>query len=130
MRSTFSRPNLVAWIDGKMIEQAIARDVNQTRPVRDCILGTTVTGTGTLTGSVVGRLAPCHGSVQVDLILTGRFNSNTVGYNRSVQLPTVGHGHVTASRSIWINETSRRLSPTMASADLNSRIISINHPRW
>ncbi len=127
-RSAFSRPNLVAWVDGRVIEQAIARDVNQTRPVRDCILGTTVIGTGTLTGSVVGRLAPSHGSVQVDLILTGRFNSNTVGYNGPVRLPTVGHGQVTASRSIWINEDGPRLSPTVASADLNSRITSIDHP--
>lgn len=127
-RAAFSRPNLVAWVDGRVIEQAIAREVNQTRPVRDCILGTTVIGTGTLTGSVVGRLAPSHGSVQVDLILTGQFNSNTVGYNGPVRLPTVGHGQVTASRTIWINEQGPRLSPTMASAELNSRITSIQHP--
>jgi|GEM_PF-1256273 len=127
-RAAFSRPNLVVWVDGRIIERAIARDVNQTRPVRDCILGTTVIGTGTLTGSVVGRLAPSHGSVQVDLILTGRFNSNTIGYNGPVRLPTVGHGQVMASRSIWINEAGPRLSPTMASAELNSRITSIDHP--
>lgn len=127
-RAAFSRPNLVVWVDGRVVENAIARDVNQTRPVRDCILGTTVIGTGTLTGSVVGRLAPSHGSVQVDLILTGRFNSNTVGYNGPVRLPTVGQGQVTASRTIWINEDGPRLSPTVASANLKSRITSIEHP--
>jgi hypothetical protein len=128
VRSAYSRPNLIISIGGHVIEQAITRPVGQARPIRDCILGTTVIGKGALTGEVVGRLAPCHGRVQVDLILTGQFNSNTVGYNGPVRLPTVGHGHVTASRSLWINETERNLSPTTASAVLKSTITSIDHP--
>lgn len=128
VRSAFSRPNLVINIGGHVIEAAIARPVGETRPVRDCILGTTIIGTGYLDAQVVGKLAPCHGRVQVDLVLSGRFNSNTVGYNGPVRLPTVGQGWVTASRSLWIDETQRSLSPTTATASLNSTITSIDHP--
>jgi hypothetical protein len=127
-RSAFSQPNLVVTVDGQVIEQAVARAVDQNRPVRDCILGTTVVGTGRLQGNVTGKLLPSRGSVQLQVVMNGFFNSNTVGHNRGVRLPTVSRGQVNAQRSVWIDERGVRLSPTSASAAVDSTITSIQHP--
>jgi hypothetical protein len=129
VRSAFSKPNIIVTIHGDVIERAISRDISQIRPVRDCILGTTVIGTAALNGHIQGRLVPCHGKVRIDLILTGQLNSNTTGYNGPVRLPTVGRGFVTATRSICIDEMERQLTPTFASASLKSTVTSIEHPR-
>jgi hypothetical protein len=126
--ASFDRPNLLVSLNGDLVLQAIRQDVDRSRPIRDCILGTTVIGNGRLRGEVDSRLVPCRGRVQIDLILTGQFNSQTVGYNGPVQLPTVGQGFITAQRSLWIDESGTALSPLATSASLKSTITSIQHP--
>ncbi|HBJ38967.1 MAG TPA: hypothetical protein DDZ51_30315 [Planctomycetaceae bacterium] len=125
---SFSRPNLVVTLDGRIIQDAIARPVDRFRPVRDCILGTRIVGNGHLRGELVGRLSPSIGRVQVDLVLTGQFLSDSVGYNGPVRLPSVGQGAITATRSLWIGEDGVSLSNVSSSASLDTTITSIQHP--
>jgi len=126
--NAFCRPNLVVTIGGDIVQNAITRPVDRLRPVRDCILGTRIIGNGRLQGQVVGRLAPALGHVQVDLVLTGQFRSDSVGYNGPVRLPSVGQGTVMASRSLWIGESGVSLSQVTSSAALRTTITSIQHP--
>ncbi len=124
----FSRPNLVVTIDSRVIQEVIGRPVDRVRPVRDCILGTRIIGNGHLRGEVSGHLVPCHGRVQVDLVLTGQFRSDSVGYNGPVRLPSIGQGAITATRSLWIGEDGVSLSNVSSTASLDSTITSIQHP--
>lgn len=124
----FSLPNLVVTVDGRVIQELIARPVDRSKPVRDCILGTRVIGNGHLRGEVSGHLAPSLGRVQIDLVLTGQFRSDSVGYNGPVRLPSIGQGAITASRSLWIGEDGVSLSNVSSSASLNTTITSIQHP--
>lgn len=126
--NVFSLPNFVVTIGGHMIQDAITRPVDRVRPVRDCILGTRIIGNGRLQGQVFGRLAPSIGRVQVDLVLTGQFRTDSVGYNGPVRLPSIGQGTVTASRSLWIGEHGVSLSHVTSSAALHTTITSIEHP--
>lgn len=124
----FSRPNLVVTVDSRIIQDVIGRPVDRMRPVRDCILGTRIIGNGRLQGQVSGRLVPCLGRVQVDLVLTGQFRSDSVGYNGPVRLPSVGRGAITATRSIWIGEDGVSLSNVSSSVSLDTTVTSIQHP--
>jgi hypothetical protein len=126
--NTFSRPNLVITLDGRIVQDAIARPVNRLRPVRDCILGTRIIGNGHLQGEVSGRLAPSLGRIQVDLALTGQFRSESVGYNGPVRLPSISVGAITATRSLWIGEDGVSLSNVSSTASLDSTVTSIQHP--
>jgi hypothetical protein len=126
--NAFSYPNLVVTIDGQVIQGVIGRPVDRLRPVRDCILGTRIVGDGRLQGQVSGHLVPCHGRVQVDLVLTGQFRSESVGYNGPVRLPSIARGAITATRSIWIDEDGVSLSNVSSTATLDSTITSIQHP--
>lgn len=124
----FSNPNLVVTLNERLIQEAIARPVDRFRPVRDCILGTRIIGNGHLQGNVVGRLSPSRGRIQVDLVLTGQFRSDSVGYNGPVRLPSIGQGSITATRSLWIGEDGVSLSNVDSSVSLNTTITSIQHP--
>lgn len=126
--ASFEKPNLLVTINGNLVQQAIRRNVDRSRPIRDCILGTTIIGNGRLRGEVSSRLVPSRGRVQIELVLTGQFQSETVGYNGPVRLPTVGQGSITAQRSVWFDETGAALSPLTTSASLKSTITSIQHP--
>ncbi len=126
--NSFSRPNLVVTVDGRIIRDVIARPVDRLRPVRDCILGTRIIGNGHLRGEVSGHLVPSHGRVQIDLVLTGQFRSDSVGYNGPVRLPSIGQGAITATRSLWIGEDGVSLSNVSSSASLNTTVTSIQHP--
>jgi len=124
----YAHPNLVVTVAGHVVQSAIQREVDRQRPVRDCILGTRIIGNGRLQGRVEGKLVPCDGRVQIDLVLTGRFRSDTVGYNGPVRLPTISNGNITAIRSLWVGELGTDISPPSSVVSFQSQITSIQHP--
>ncbi len=128
LASEFSQPNLVVAVGSQAVQDWISRSVDRSQVIRDCILGTRVQGQGRMTGQLTGRLAHGTGCVAIELVLTGQFASQTVGYNRSVQLPTVGHGRVNISRRLVINEQSVALSPVADAVSLQTQVTSIQHP--
>jgi hypothetical protein len=58
IRSASLNCNFHASVSAGMLNAAIGRDVDETAPVRDVILGTRISGTGRTTGSVVVELVP------------------------------------------------------------------------
>ena len=44
LRDTFSRPNLVISVGEPLVQTVVNQDIQQIRPVRDCILGTRIFG--------------------------------------------------------------------------------------
>lgn len=123
----FAQPNVVITVGGHLIEDAIGRQVDRQRPIRDCILGTRIHGTGHLRGQVDGRLVPAQDRVGVALTLSGRFRSQSIGYNRSVRLPSVGDGRATAKRTMYIDEQGIVMSSTSAASSLRTQVTSIQH---
>lgn len=127
LQNAFSRPNLVLSVSSSFVQRAASQVVCRTRPIDDCILGTRIKGCGTLQGTVNAQTLPSIGQAAIQLTLTGRFNSQNVGYNGPVTLNTLGSGDVTSSRTLYVSEGGVSLAPTMTSATLSSQITSINH---
>lgn len=127
LRSLFGRPNLVFLVSESMVQSAVNRDVNQSRPVRDCILGTRIVGDATLTGTITAHLLPAIGAARVNVTLAGQVYSKNVGYNGPVRLRTIGHGEVEFWRSLTVNESGITLDPAQSRASLRTRITSIEH---
>ncbi len=128
LRSAFSRPNVVVSVSSALVQQAASQVVQRSRSINDCILGTRVVGTGSLQGAVTARTLTCYGQAAVELTLAANFNSQSTGYNRSVQVKTLGSGDVQSSRTIFISEAGISLAPSTTAASLSSKITSINHP--
>ncbi|MEM9586630.1 MAG: hypothetical protein AAGA03_05065 [Planctomycetota bacterium] len=127
LRRLFARPNFKVWVSESAVQRGLNRPVNQSRPVRDCILGTRLVGQGCLTGLVSADLLPADGRVRVQLTLSGQFSSRNVGYNGPVSLNTTGRGNVLATRTATVDESGVHLGPTTTEATLKTRINRINH---
>ena len=128
LRSAFYRPNLVVSVSSALVQQAASQVVQRSRSINDCILGTRVVGTGSLQGAVTARTLTCYGQAAVEVSLAGNFYSQSTGYNRSVQVQTLGSGDVHSSRTIFISEAGVSVAPSTTEASLSSKITSINHP--
>jgi hypothetical protein len=127
LKARFRNPNINILISEQVVQSAINRGVNQSRPVRDCILGTRIVGTATLGGSVTANVLPALGAARIQVQLAGNVNSRNVGYNGPVKLHTVSHGQVNVTRMLHIDESGVRAEPVVATASLKSQIVSIDH---
>ena len=127
LKNRFRSPNVKVMVSERVVQSAINRGINESRPVRDCILGTRIVGTATLGGSVTANVLPALGSARIEVVMNGAVNSRNVGYNGPVKFNTVSQGRVNARRMLYVNESGVRAQPVVATASLNSRIISIDH---
>ncbi len=126
-RDQFSRPNLAIIVRESMVQSAVNRGVNQSRPVRECILGTRIVGNASLAGMVTADLLPSLGEVRLQVALTANIASQNTGYNGPVRLQTVGNGSVNVTRTLHIRESGIIADPAHVQASLNTRITSIDH---
>ena len=127
IRDAFAYPNLAIWISEPVIQNLVSQPVNQTRRVHDCILGTTLTGTATMNGSVQANLIPTTGSIGLNIALTGYVVTQNRGYIKPISLDTTGYADVASSRSVFINESGVSMQPSQTSAVLRTKINSVNH---
>jgi hypothetical protein len=126
IRQRFGSPNLVFLVNEPLVRSIVVRNIDQSRPINDCILGTRVMGTGTLTGQISADLQPATDAIKLQIMLTGNFSSRNRGYNGPVQLQTAGQGNVVASRGVYIRPDGVALEPTVTNAQLNNQILSID----
>jgi hypothetical protein len=127
LRNTFARPNLSVQISESMVQSVINLGVQRTRPVRDCILGTTLVGDATLSGNITANLLPSLGTARINVNLAGCVVSRNIGYNRSVRIRSTGYGDVSVSRDVTIGQAGLALQPVHARAGLRSEIGSVEH---
>lgn len=125
LRNTFNRPNASILIGESLVQDAVFQNVNQTRPVNECILGTRILGNATLQGKVSADLLPSVGAVRVQVSLTGDLSSSNIGYNGPVRLYTTGYGGVFASRAMSVSEAGIVLEPVFVVAQMHTQINSI-----
>ena len=127
LRSRFRNPNIRVLVAERVVQSFVSRGVNESRPVRDCILGTRIVGTACLGGMVTANLLPQVGSVRLQVQMTGNFSSRNTGYNGPVKLRTVGRGHVNVSRTLHIDESGISADQPYAQATLDTDVIAIEH---
>ena len=127
LRNAFSRPNLAILVGESIVTSAVHRNVNDSRPVNDCILGTRIVGTATLNGVVTANLLPSIGAARLNVTMAGHIVSNNVGYNGPIKLRTVGYGDVSVSRAMSVNGSGVVMEPAYAHASLRTEITSIEH---
>ncbi|OYP37527.1 hypothetical protein [Rhodopirellula sp. MGV] len=126
-RRLFSSPNIRVHVDESVVQQAVGRDVSQTTPVRDCILGTSIFGSATMNGDVVAELLPSDAAIRIRLALTGTVTTSNVGYNRGVRVRTTSDAQVYATRMLEVDAKGIRLGQVSTDASLHTNLNSIEH---
>ncbi len=125
IRGIFSEPNLKVVASRSFLMERLERDVEETAPVYDVIMGTSIRGTGHTSGSVAGRLIPRNDAAVLELELTGINRSRNVGRNGPVTIHSRGMTHVYASKQVHIDADGLHDQPAYARCDTNSTITSM-----
>ncbi len=100
----FSHPNLLIDVSETFVADALSRPIDQTEPVVDCILGTSISGTGRTIGEVNVEIVPNAEQVQLATHLQGINYSRTVGRNRSALIYSRGTTTLAGDSTLFVNE--------------------------
>lgn len=125
VRERFAQRNISAQFSVNFVDRMPNRSLDQVRPVRDCILGTSIFGTAHTLGSVRYELQPAEDKIQLMVHLDGVADSRTRGYNGPVVINSHGKTTYTASKRISISDATFEADPAVASVDTRTHINSI-----
>lgn len=127
LRSLLGQPNVRILAGRRMVTELINRPVSRTTPSDECILGVRIVGQAHLQGAVTADLLPSEGSARLRLTLAAQFSNLGTGYARPVRLRTLGFGDVTASRVLQIGNSGVAAEPVVASVNLDSKLLGVDH---
>jgi hypothetical protein len=123
--AAFHQPNVLVHVSGALLNAGASRTVDQAEPIEDCILGTSIQGTGHVTGQVTMQLVPDDDRAVVDAVFLGAVDSNNVGYNRGVQINTTGHTSIGAIKRTWLTAEGLWSLPACSNAETSTTITGI-----
>lgn len=127
LRSTIGQNNVRVLVGRELITEIINRPVDRHTPSDECILGVRIIGQAHLNGALMADLLPSEETARLRLTLTARFDNFGTGYASPVRLRTHGFGNVSASRMLHIGDSGVAAEPVATYADLDSRILGIEH---
>lgn len=129
LKNAYSNSNLLIEVSEKFLTDSIGRQVDETEPVRDCILGTSISGTGRTVGTVGVELIENPNQAQFTTFLDAVNNSRTVGVNRSALIYSVGTTKLDAGTTLFLDDRGLAAGPITADARVNSRITGFGSTR-
>ncbi len=129
VKGAFDAPNLQVHIGKELIDMGVGGPVDETAPIDDVILGTTVHGTGRTVGQTRAELNvdpnTAANFATFDAVLNAVNHSNNVGRNGPVCIYTTGETSLAACKRFWIDATGVHVYPTCASAQTCTNINNI-----
>ena len=121
LRRHFDHPNLLVRVSSGFLEAGINRTVNDTRDVRETILGTRIRGTGETTGQLRIALLPGVGRWAGKVTIQGVTQSQTVGYNGPARVYSDGTTRFEAGKSLEFNALGISSDDAAATAQTKTR---------
>lgn len=126
VRDRFARSNIMATVsDDLVVSMPEQRNFDQVRPVRDCILGTSIFGSARTLGNLRYELEPSETEARLLLRLDGQAFSNTRGYNGPVRINSTGKTVYAAEKRVTLHQDFFTSTPAVATVDTRTRINSI-----
>ncbi len=116
LRNLFNHPNLRAEVSEHFLNRLVADPVDNVAAVRDCILGTSIRGTGHTTGSLSIDTVPSLQRAALVLRLHGVTRSETRGYNSPVVIRSSGTTPFTVHKRIELENGNFWNYPARATA--------------
>ena len=126
VRQALGRPNLFLEVHERLFTQAVDRPVDETDPIRDCILGSSVRGIGHTQGFVRADIVPSANCAAFDLVLDARNHSKTCGTKGPVTAHSLGHTDLGARRRIFLDDEQVSAAPVQAAASTSTCLTGID----
>ncbi len=125
IRQSLGRPNLLVEVDESLLGRSVNREVDETAPVNDVLLGTRVRGTGHTTGFVMLDFQPSFERAVIDLRLDATNFSQTRGTQGPVTVHTLGTTSIHASKRVFIDEYGVTSQPVDAQTSVDTKTTGI-----
>ena len=125
LHARFSTPNFRAAVSGEVLGIAVAGPVDDTAPIDDYILGTTLHGTGHTVGETKVCLTPDPSSGYFDAVMHGVNESQNVGEHAPVWIYSHATTQVAVVKRMWVNSQGLHSHPAVGAAETHSVIDSI-----
>lgn len=122
IRQRYSQPNFHARLSSRLVAAGIQQPVDETAPVRDSILGTSISGTGRTVGKLGVRLVPNPNKAELETMLTGTVSTRTVGVNGPATIHATGITDIAGRKRIVFDENGLASYPATATAKTRTRI--------
>ncbi len=122
----FGKPNLHVEVSNSMLAKLVARSVSECNPVTDCILGTSIHGTGCTNGLLTVSTNPSWDHASLNFCLSGTVHTDTRGVNGPVAIYSRGNTSFSMTKQVAISDDSFRTYPATASATTRSTTKSIS----
>ncbi len=126
IRNEYGRPNAYIEVDTPTLNRLVGRSINDCDPLTDCILGTSIRGTGATNGLLTVSTLPSAGQARLLFQLSGSNYSNTVGVNGPVQIRSVGTTNFSAAKLVTLSDDRFAVSPASANARTRTRTQSVS----
>jgi hypothetical protein len=109
----------------RFLQQLIARDISQRRPVNDYMLGSTVTGVSQTEGSTEIALTPNSQFGQLEIHLSGTTTYHTVADAGPIQVFVSGVTQFASAKAVQIDEQGIHLGAAATNTQTSSTISGI-----
>ena len=119
------RPNMLTQVSARFIRAAMSRDIDETEPVRDCILGTDVHATAHTVGRLDVELGVAEDHALIHVLMSGTAESDGVGYNGPVRIYNSGTTRISARKTIVADAEHVRALPAVTDATTSTTIHDI-----
>lgn len=125
VRHHYWGPNAILQFSEEMLQTGVEMEVDETVGVREVILGTSIRGSGRMTGIVSLDLVPSADVAALDITLSGNTVSRNVGRNGPVTIFSNGNTSVNARKQLTISAAGIASQPARASCRTSSRVSSV-----
>jgi hypothetical protein len=104
VRNQFARPNLELYVHRQFITGSVDREIHETNPVEDNILGASVSGTATFNGRMVSTTLESPNKALIDLHMFGLIDSYTTAYKGPAVVDSHGTTNIDAHKLLMFDE--------------------------
>ena len=126
MRAKFVQQNLHVHVSERFLAAGMNQPVDETAPLTDNILGTSISGTGHTVAKTDLSLVPSLENALLDMSLIGHTTTRTVGYNGPAAIYASGTTQIMGKKRIIIDANGFSSKPATASASTKTNITGIN----
>jgi hypothetical protein len=125
VRYYYSRPNLWIEVSADLIGAGVTGPFEETTPISDTILGTSLSGTDRTTGRVTIELIPSADRATVDIVLQGMTESQSVGINGPARIHSTGTSQIRARKRLLIDAEGLEALPAESYVETSTTINNV-----
>jgi len=123
------RPNLFVEISAPVAAAGLSEQIDDTMPIRDCILGTDIYGTAHTIGRTRAELWPDSRFAVIDALFFGTTDSSNLGYNGPVVIYSRSTTDLAARKRVWVDADGLQAYPAVSRAETSIEIDDIRSRR-